>query len=107
MTNLLKEMTHPNVTNVREVNDNVITVGINNVPKSFWEEFKYDAETNFGNNYVMKIMQNHTFSVKYADVIKEMSDEIVNLREEVDFLKGKKEDNIVKRTIPTFGNRGE
>lgn len=35
------------------------TVRLNNVPLKFWEEFKKDAEVNFSNNYIMKIMHDH------------------------------------------------
>lgn len=81
-----------------------VSVRINNVPLSFWEEFKKDAEINFANNYIMKIMSDH-YKVKnigrhnseLAEVICELNERISKLEAE------KKAGNGKENKISTFG----
>ena len=85
------------------------SVKINNVPLAFWEEFKNDAERNFANNYIMKIMIDHYRRVQGDERI----DAIIARIEEIETVlmtvipqpmqEEIKEEK--KRKVPTFGER--
>ncbi len=81
-----------------------LSVKINNVPPSFWEEFKKDALVNFSNNYIMKIMVDHTRRIQKDARLEELQERIMVLEEKVF---NKQADEIVSRVLPTFGRREE
>ena len=93
--------------NLKDEMEGKITISakINNVPIKFWEEFKKDAEVNFANNYIMKIMVDHYRRLKGDERYEELDKRLRELEEKVSSLEkndgGSGEEK--EKSISTFG----
>ena len=106
-----------------EMEEKIVTDGmikrvpINNVPSSFWEEFKKDAKDNFSDNYIMKIMIDHYRRVDGDKRVEELMDSYglleqrVRALEEQAFFNDATEEERLKRdtekVIKGFGRKEE
>jgi len=95
--------------NLKEKMESKIMVSpiINSVPLTFWKEFKRDAELNYSNSYIMKIMANHyqSFNVnlleKFEERISAIEDVIFSTTEK----DSQQEESKESPKIKTFGGK--
>ncbi len=87
------------------------SVKINNVPIKFWEEFKRDAELNFSNNYIMKIMVDHSRRISGDERVDSILSRLKDIEEVLYEITERQEEQPETkeetRKIKVFGGRRE